>query len=65
MNPEGPAMSRLERECAAMAARMMDAELIAITSKIEDEDELTPLQEAVVHEWRKRSRMDTDLSGFH
>ena len=57
-------MSQLERECAIMAEEMLDAELVAITRKIEDEDELTALQAAVVHELLKRSRTDASLSGF-
>jgi hypothetical protein len=42
------------RECAAMAARMLDEELLAIMRKVEKEDDMTPLQEAVASELRNR-----------
>ena len=58
-------MSELETRCAVMTENMLDAELAAILSKIEDEDELTPLQESVVAEWRKRRRLDIELKGFN
>jgi len=49
-------MSITEEQCAMMAARMLDEELLAITRKIEDEDNLTPFERAVVREWHERQR---------
>ena len=57
-------MSITEAGCAVMAESMLDDELAAILSKIEDEDELTPLQESVVAEWRKRRRTEVELKGL-
>lgn len=40
--------------CAEMAAKMLDAEIIAITRKLLDHQPMTPLQQAVVVEARRR-----------
>lgn len=45
--------SQLHEECAAMAAAMLDVELIAITNRLQG-DNLTPLQRAVIAEAEKR-----------
>jgi hypothetical protein len=46
-------MSQLREECAAMAADMLDDELIAIINRIQG-GKLTPLQRAVFAEVEKR-----------
>jgi len=48
-------MRKLAEGCAAMAAAMLDAELLAIARRTNDLDTATPLQKAVVRELRKRS----------
>jgi len=40
--------------CAEMAAKMLDAEIIAITRKLIDHEPMTPLQQAVMQEARRR-----------
>ena len=47
-------MRNLADECAAMAATMLDAELMAILRKMPDDEQRTPLQRAVEHEARRR-----------
>jgi len=53
-------MRELEERCAAMAADMLDAELLAIIRKVVAhdgmaEEQMTPLQVAVLDELRKRA----------
>jgi hypothetical protein len=48
-------MSYVRDECAAMAARMLDAELVWIVRKLPDPDRATVLQKAVLTEIRKRA----------
>jgi len=48
-------MRELEKRCAAMAADMLDAELIAIDRKIAGQDKVTPLQAAVLAEMQRRT----------
>jgi hypothetical protein len=47
-------MPRTERECAAMAAAMLDTELFDMVRKIDDKGKLTPLQAAAIIEWVQR-----------
>jgi hypothetical protein len=47
-------MEAIENECVAMAAKMLDEELLAIMRTVADEDEMTPLQQAVASELRNR-----------
>jgi hypothetical protein len=48
-------MQNSAKECAAMAANMLDAELMAIARKISDDESRTPLQQAVEDEVRRRN----------
>ncbi len=47
-------MNEVTHECAAMAATMLDDELIAIIRKLPDKRRKTPLQQAVEKEARRR-----------
>lgn len=47
-------MQNTSEMCAAMAAKMLDAELLAIARKLIDEEPMTPLQQAVVREAHRR-----------
>lgn len=51
-------MSELQKQCADMAANMLDAELVAVLRGIPVRQKLTPLQAAVLNETRKRDLMN-------
>lgn len=50
-------MRNLAEECAAMAATMLDAELMSILRRLPDDNLRTPLQQAVEQEARKRNML--------
>ena len=47
-------MSKIDAECATMAAAMLDAEIALILRKIDEDGPLTTLQAAIVAEGRAR-----------
>ncbi|BAK68204.1 hypothetical protein SLG_35290 [Sphingobium sp. SYK-6] len=47
-------MRQLEKECAAMARRMLDAELVAISRRTLESTRVSALQAAVQQELRTR-----------
>lgn len=59
--PQGVGKAAMPRTVsyAAIAAMMVDEELPSIVHKITDEDDLTPLQSAVMGEWLQRQPRPT------